>query len=91
MSKMRKYAALGRDEMIRIARNVADELPKDARLCVLNWGDRKTPIPDSVWFGKFAGLMHHAPGSATRFVLSPLGLEVRRILRIKPELPDENK
>jgi hypothetical protein len=62
---------------------IARKLPKDARLCILNWGDKKTPVPDSVWFGKFAALKRHAPDSATTFILSPLGLAVRAHLEAK--------
>ena len=75
-------ARLSKSDRAR-AKQWAREMPKDARLCVLNWGDRKTPIPDSCWFGRYSGIKRHAPGSACMFVLSPLGLAVRTALLSK--------
>lgn len=67
------------------AKKVARTMPADARRCILNWGDRKTPVPDSVWHGQFSHLKHHAEGSGVMFVLSPLGLAVRDILRARSQ------
>lgn len=69
----------------REARALARSMPKDAKACILNWGDGKTPIPDSVWHGRYTGLKWHAPNSATNFVLSPLGLAVRAHLQTQKD------
>jgi len=73
--------ARAREVAGRKAVAIARSMSKDARLCVLNWGDRKTPVPDSVWFGRYSGLKRHVAGSATAFQLSPLGQLVRQILQ----------
>jgi len=28
-------------------------IPRDVARCLLNWGDKKTPIPDSLWHGRY--------------------------------------
>lgn len=61
------------------ARAIVRRMPKDAKLCVANWGDRKTPIPDSVWHGEFSHLKIST--GACSFALSALGREVQALLR----------
>lgn len=39
------------------------------------------PIPDSLWFGKWAHLREHVPGSTINWRWSKLGLAVREHLR----------
>lgn len=76
-----KIAAGLTKAQLREAKAIANSMPKDARSCILNWADGKTPVPDSVWHGCYSHLKRHAAGSANRFVLSPLGLAVQAHLK----------
>jgi hypothetical protein len=55
------------------------KLPKNVVCCLLNWGDRKTPIPDSLWHGRFCHLINIIGGFDA--VLTPAGKAMRVALQ----------
>jgi hypothetical protein len=58
--------------------NWSERLPKDVARCLLNWGDKKTPIPDSLWHGRYRHFIQIIDGFAV--ILTPEGKAARAAL-----------
>lgn len=65
-------------------RAIAGKLTKSERACIANWGDRKTPVPDSIWHGALSHLKRCGP-DGKGFILSPIGLAVKAHLQSQGE------